>query len=65
MEDAPGEKGDQAANVRGHCLHKQSGRGVYTQICSVWSAQNRSGYMGDESTNDEDKCSQMYFQLIY
>ena len=53
------------ANVKGHWLHKHSGRGVYSQICSVWSAQNHSGFMGDESTNDEDECSQMYFQLIY
>ena len=66
VEDAPGET--RAANVKGHWLLRRctsTGRGVYSQIFSVWSAQNHSGYMGGESTNDQDECSQMYFQLIY
>lgn len=56
------------ANVKGHWLLRRctsTGRGVYSQILFVWSAQNHSGYMGGESTNDQDECSQMYFQLIY
>ena len=56
------------ANVKGHWLLRRctsTGRGVYSQILFVWSAQNHSGYMGGESTNDQDECSQMYFHLIY
>lgn len=66
VEDAPGET--RPANVKGHWLLRRctsTGRGVYSQIFSVWSAQNHSGYMGGESTNDQDECSQMYFHLIY